>query len=396
MNEFVQQFSESVRDDSFIQLVLSSPVKDIEPDTHKVSARPIELSSGCSIQFTRHEASRETHQNFAPSDATTEVERLFGTSFRHAHLFTTSADVMAKQKASGKLKLSRRTPSKQKPQSVEHNRSKQYLIPEGVPCPFLIEIGVMNAEGRVRASKYDKFRQVNRFLEFVEDVYSSLPQNGVLRVVDFGCGKSYLTFAMHHLLVQKHGRKVQMLGVDLKQDVIDDCRGIAERLECDGLEFIAANVEDIEPPGPVDLVVSLHACDTATDIALGRAVAWQAKAILSVPCCHHEFASKMNRDVLPPVQQHGILRERFAEIATDAYRAQMLEASGYRAQVVEFIDLEHTARNLLIRAVRRPNGEASADARNNANKLTEQLGINDPVLSQLLGKQLEPPTEPES
>ena len=391
MNEFVQQFSDSVLGGGFIQLVLSSPVKEVEPDVQKMSARPVELNSGPAIQFTRQEATREAHQNLPHAEAVAEVEQLFGTHFRHAHLFTTSADIKAKQRASGKLKLSRHAPTKTAA-SAEHNRSKQYLIPDGVPCPFLIEIGVMNSEGRVRAAKYDKFRQVNRFLEFVEDVYSTLPSSGVLRVIDFGCGKSYLTFAMHHLLVQKHGRKVEMLGVDLKQDVINDCRRIAEQLDCDGLEFKAANVADIEPSSPVDLVVSLHACDTATDIALARAVAWQARAILSVPCCHHEFASKMSGDLLQPIQQHGILRERFAELATDAYRAQMLEASGYKAQVVEFIDLEHTARNILIRAVRRGGNqtagmagiEAAASVRTAAGQFAAQLGISQPVLDALL------------
>ena len=388
MNEFVQQFSECVQASELIQLVLSSPVKNVEPNALKISARPVELSSGPAIQFTRHETARETHQNLAPTEAVTEVERMFGSHFRHAHLFTTSADIKAKQRTSGKLKLSRHAPTKNAT-SAEHNRSKQYLIPDGVPCPFLIEIGVMNSEGRVRAAKYDKFRQVNRFLEFVEDIYSTLPSSGVLRVIDFGCGKSYLTFAMHHLLVQKHGRKVEMLGVDLKQDVIDDCQRIGEQLGCDGLEFKAANVADIEPPGPVDLVVSLHACDTATDVALARAVAWQARAILSVPCCHHEFASKMSGDLLPPIQQHGILRERFAELATDAYRAQMLEASGYKTQVVEFIDLEHTARNLLIRAIRRGGNQAAdietaASARTAADQFAAQLGISQPVLDALL------------
>lgn len=385
MNEFVQQFSECVRAGELIQLVLSSPVKNVEPDALKISARPVELNSGPTIQFTRHEAARETHQNLSVEEAVLEVERRFGSHFRHAHLFTTSADVRAKLRASGKLKLSRHDPTKTAASS-EHNRSKQYLIPDGVPCPFLIEIGVMNSEGRVRAAKYDKFRQVNRFLEFVEDVYATLPSTGVLRVIDFGCGKSYLTFAMHHLLVQKHGRKVEMLGVDLKQDVIDDCRRIAEQLGCDGLEFQAANVADIEPSGPVDLVVSLHACDTATDVALARAVSWEARAILSVPCCHHEFASKMAGDLLPPIQQHGILRERFAELATDAYRAQMLEASGYKTQVVEFIDLEHTARNLLIRAVRRPEGKGTPGAQEAAERLAGQLGIELPELASLLGK----------
>jgi len=391
MNDFVQQFAECLQASEFIQLVLSSPVKNVEPNVQKISARPVELNSGVAVQFTRHEAGRETHQNLAAADAVAEVERLFGSHFRHAHLFTKAADFKAKLRASGKLKLARRAPTKTAA-SVDHNRSKQYLIPDGVPCPFLIEIGVMNSEGRVRAAKYDKFRQVNRFLEFVEDVYSTLPSTGVLRVIDFGCGKSYLTFAMHHLLVQKHGRKVEMLGVDLKQDVIDDCRRIAAQLGCDGLEFKAANVADIEPAGPVDLVVSLHACDTATDVALARAVAWQARAILSVPCCHHEFASKMTGDLLPPIQQHGILRERFAELVTDAYRAQMLEASGYKTQVVEFIDLEHTARNLLIRAIRRGSSrtagpadiETAISARTTANQLAAQLGISHPMLETLL------------
>ena len=390
MNEFVQQFSECVQGGELIQLVLSSPVKNVEADVLKVFARPVELNSGPAIQFTRHESARETHQNLAPTEAAIEVERLFGSHFRHAHLFTKSADIKAKLRASGKLKLSRHAPTKTVA-SAEHNRSKQYLIQDGVPCPFLIEIGVMNSEGRVRAANYDKFRQVNRFLEFVEDVYSTLPSSGVLRIIDFGCGKSYLTFAMYHLLVQKHGRKVEMLGVDLKQDVINDCRRIAEQLGCDGLEFKAAHVADIEPAGPVDLVVSLHACDTATDVALARAVAWQARAILSVPCCHHEFASKMSSDLLPPIQRHGILRERFAELATDAYRAQMLEASSYKTQVVEFIDLEHTARNLLIRAVRRSGNQtvgaadiAAANARTAANEFAAQLGVSQPVLDALL------------
>ncbi len=391
MNEFVQQFSECVRAGGFIQLVLSSPVKSVELEVLKISARPVELNSGPAIQFTRHEAARETHQNLPAEEAVLEVERLFGSPFRHAHLFTTSVVVKAKLRASGKLKLSQHAPTKTAA-STEHNRSKQYLIPDGVPCPFLIEIGVMTSEGCVRAAKYDKFRQVNRFLEFVEDVYSTLPASGVLRIIDFGCGKSYLTFAMHHLLVQKHGRKVEMLGVDLKQDVIEDCRRIAEQLGCDGLEFKAANVADIKPSGPVDLVVSLHACDTATDVALARAVSWEARAILSVPCCHHEFATKMIGDLLPPIQQHGILRERFAELATDAYRAQMLEASGYKTQVVEFIDLEHTARNLLIRAVRRVGSqtagpadiESAASARAAASQFAAQFGISHPVLDALL------------
>ena len=383
MNEFVERFTESAQRGHFVQLVLSSPVRSVEPNIQKISVRPVEVNAEVVVQFTRHEANRETHQNLTVQEAPREVLRLFGVHFRHAHLFTTSADVTAKMRASGKLKMLERPPTKTTV-STQHNRAKQHLIPDGVPCPFLAEIGVMNADGRVYSAKYDKFRQVNRFLEFVEDIYETLPESGVLRIIDFGCGKSYLTFAMHHLLVTMHGREVEMLGVDLKEDVIESCQGIARRLGCDGLEFKTADVNDIEPPGPVDLVVSLHACDTATDVALARAIAWGSRGILSVPCCHHEFASKMNHELLPSVHGHGILHERFAEMATDAYRAQMLEASGYRAQVVEFIDLEHTARNLLIRATRRPHSKVVGHPRDVADGLVSRLGVERPILADLL------------
>lgn len=384
MNEFVQLFSETVQADELIHLVLSRPVAGQDRDLVKVSVRPVELKTGRAVQFTFHEPARETHRNLAPDAAVTQVEQLFGSGFRQADLFAVTGDIRARLKASGKLKLARRAPTRTRP-SVEHNRSKKYLIPEGTPCPFLIEIGVMTEEGRVRASKYDKFRQVNRFLEFIEDLYSTLPATGVLRVIDFGCGKSYLTFAMYELLVRRHGRRVEMLGIDLKRDVIDDCRRIAGRLECDGLSFQVSDVADVEPSGPVDLVVSLHACDTATDIALAQAVSWQAGAILSVPCCHHEFASMIGGDRFRPLLQHGILRERFAELVTDAYRAQMLDACGYRTQVLEFVPLEHTARNILIRATRRDGEPHSDDARLAAEELLQPLGIHEPLLASLLG-----------
>ncbi len=389
MNAFIEQLAESLRRDTFVQLVLSSPVRNVEPKVQKLSARPVALGDRRAIQLTRQEAARETHQNLDPSEAVLEIDGLFGTSFRHAHLFTTSADISAKLRASGKLKMSERPPTKTAA-TTEHNRRKTYLIPEGLPCPFLTEIGVMSPEGRVYAPKYDKFRQINRFLEFIEEIYDALPADGPLRVIDFGCGKSYLTFAIHHLLVSIHGREVELLGVDLKQDVIDHCQEIADRLKCRGLTFQTADVNDITPEGRVDLVVSLHACDTATDVALAKAIGWGAGAILSVPCCHHEFASKMEQSALPAIHAHGILNERFAELTTDAYRAQMLEARGYRAQVVEFIELEHTARNLLIRAVSRRNRKPAPGAQERADALAAQLGVADPTLASLLSDETAP------
>ncbi len=386
MNEFIGRFAHSLEANEFIQLVLSSPIKTVEPKITKISVRGVELKSGYVLQFTRFDGAQELHENLNTEAALTMVGRLFGQHFRHAHLFTASEDVSAKQKASGKLKMLSAKPSKKR-SSNAHNRKKQYLIPEGEPCAFLAAIGVMNAEGHVYAPKFDKFKQINRFLEFVDDVYKSLPARGPLRVIDFGCGKSYLTFAIHHLLVNVYQRDVHILGIDLKQTVIEDCQGIARRLGCAGLEFRAGDIADLEPEGGVDLVVSLHACDTATDVVLARAVTWQSKVILSAPCCHHEFASKMDRCVLPAVHGHGILHERFAELTTDAYRSQMLEACGYRSQVIEFVDLEHTARNLLIRAVRRSTHQTDPTLRLKADEMVSQLGIADPILAQLIDTQ---------
>ena len=255
------------------------------------------------------------------------------------------------------MKFKRQPPTKS-PIETRHNRSKQYLIPDGTPCPFLIETGVMSDDGHVRKSKYDKFRQINRFLEFVEDVYGALPADGTLRVVDFGCGKSYLTFALHHLLTVIHQRDVAIIGLDLKQDVVEHCNATAAKLGCLGLRFVAGDMASFSPENGVDLSVSLHACDTATDVALARAVAWQASVILSVPCCHHELAATIARTALAPVQRFGILHERLAEAATDGLRATLLELAGYRSQVLEFISTEHTPKNLLIRATRR---ESPAD-----------------------------------
>ncbi|MDA1163331.1 MAG: SAM-dependent methyltransferase [Planctomycetota bacterium] len=363
MNELTAHFRTAIESDSLIQLVLSQPVRDdnaapspagVMPPTavDSVVIRPIDLKSERNLQFTFCEARRETHRNLPPDAAVAEVERLMKSQFRRGHLFTTDFDFTIKVKADGKVRAHQYPPSKQKSGSTDHNRRKHYLIPDGTPCPFLEEIGVMTTDGKVRKQKFDKFRQINRYLEFVEDVYESFPRTGPIRVVDFGCGKSYLTFALHHLLCRIHGRQVDIIGLDLKSDVVNHCNEIARKLNCDGLKFESGDMAGHLPLDSVDLSVSLHACDTATDVALARAIEWNAKVIFAVPCCHHEVASKLKTDFLAPIMRRGILKERFAELLTDALRADILEACGYRTQVLEFISLEHTPKNILIRAIR--------------------------------------------
>ncbi|MGZ0168195.1 MAG: class I SAM-dependent methyltransferase [Planctomycetales bacterium] len=363
MNELTTHFAEAIESDSLIQLVLSQPVRNdtstsSEPGcslpaaVEKIVVRPVDLKSGRNLQFTFCEARQETHRNLASEEAAKEVDILINGRFRKGHLFTTDFDFTVKVKASGKVRVHQYPPSKQKGVSTEHNRQKQYLIPDGTPCSFLEEIGVMTAEGNVRKQKFDKFRQINRYLEFVEDVYESFPRTGPIRVVDFGCGKSYLTFALHYLLNRVHGRKVDIVGLDLKTEVVEHCNEIARNLNCDGLRFEPGDMAGYSPLESVDLSVSLHACDTATDVALARAVEWNAKVIFAVPCCHHEVASKLNTEFLSPIMRRGILKERFAELLTDSVRADLLEGCGYRTQVQEFISLEHTPKNILIRAIR--------------------------------------------
>ena len=227
---------------------------------------------------------------------------------------------------------------------------KAVVLEEGKPVPFLKDLGVMTAEGAVVHARYDKFRQINRFLEFLEDVVPALPKGREIRIIDFGCGKSYLTFAMYYYLHELQGRDVRITGLDLKQEVIARCSALAKQYGYEKLEFLHGDIASYEGEDAVDMVVTLHACDTATDYALARAVQWGASVILSVPCCQHELNRQIRSEILEPALEYGLIRERMAALYTDAIRAQILENHGYRTQILEFIDMEHTPKNILIRA----------------------------------------------
>ena len=236
---------------------------------------------------------------------------------------------------------------------LEHNRRKHYILEEGMQIPFLQKLGVMTADGRVVRARYDKFRQINRFLEFIDDVLPELPSDRPIRILDFGCGKSYLTFAIYYYLHELKKRPVQITGLDLKADVIEDCSELAEECGYGDLEFLCGDIADYEGCSTVDMVVTLHACDTATDYALKKAVDWGASVILSVPCCQHELNRQIRNDLLSPVLSYGILKERMSALLTDGIRANLLEEQGYSVQLLEFIDMEHTPKNILIRAVKK-------------------------------------------
>lgn len=368
-----------------IQFVLSQPRQRGTAEVSKVTARIVHLKDGERIQLTHFRGTQQTHSNVLPIEARNTCCELLDSQFEKLHVFTTDADIVVKRQRDGTFAC-RTSPATKMLEEQPHNRTKQYLIPENIPCPFLIEIGVMNREGRVLAAKYHKFRQINRFLELVDDILPHLPQDREIQVVDFGSGKSYLTFALHHLLTQIRGRTVRIVGVDRKADVIRDCSRIANELQCCGLTFEHGDIAQFGSVGHVDLMVALHACDTATDAALAQAVRWQTGVILAVPCCQHELAAHLKPDpALAAISTHGILKERFAALATDALRANLLELCGYQTQVVEFIDLEHTPKNILIRAIRREHQTTRTDQLlENYQKLTALLGIETPYLHKAL------------
>jgi len=317
-----------------IQATFSSPWVRGSPS--KITIRPIQMKGKLCFQISEQREAQVFHQNVE----TIDWEELRA-CYSQGVVFTKQGDYHLL----GDKKITSKPPSKS-PLSLSHNREKQYLLKEGDTVPFLVELGIMNKEGRVYPQKMDKFRQINRFLEMVQDV---LPDQKNLHIVEFGCGKAYLTFSLYHYLVRK-GFQVKITGIDLKKEVIQFCQNLAGKISYN-IQFKEGEISQFSTPEKVDMVIALHACDTASDRALEKAVEFQAKTILVAPCCQKELYSKISSTSLEGMLKYGIIKERFASLATDAMRALRLEIAGYRTQVLEFIEAEHTPKNLLIRAV---------------------------------------------
>ena len=410
--EEIIQFLAGILNREFIRAVFSNPrVKD---NVVKAKLRPMEQKGEFLFQLESFTKTQAFHKNLTVEETKDELAKLLE-EFRQVQVETVSEDITVLISKKGKATIKRKRKKVQaKAADLSHNRKKKYILEEGIVVPFLQDLGVMTQDGKIVRTKMDKFRQINRFLEFVEDILPQLDKDRELTLLDFGCGKSYLTFAMYYYLHELKGYDIRIIGLDLKTDVILHCNELAKKYGYEKLTFLVGDIADYEGVDQVDMVVTLHACDTATDYALAKAVGWNAKVILSVPCCQHEVNKQLEKqrnlhlgkmksktevmevlemlgdqlasmeEVLGPIMDYGLLRERFAALVTDGLRAKRLESEGYETQVLEFIDMEHTPKNILLRAVKK--GSPAAKSRKEAEDCERFLKIQ-PTLGMLLAEQ---------
>ena len=364
------------------QIIISNPRRMAL--AQKVKIRPVLLKDQLNFQVTEYKGKQVFHENMEKAAVSAYIIKQMETSFGQMELnsFSKTVHVLVSKKGTVTVKQKAQK-NEVKPKELSHNRKKRYILEEGTAIPFLVDLGVQTKEGKIVNSRYDKFRQINRFLEFIQDIVEALPKGRELTIVDFGCGKSYLTFAMYHYLKVMKGFDIRVIGLDLKEDVIAYCNELKDKYGYDKMSFTTGDIKSYTGVDAVDMVVTLHACDTATDYALEKAVKWGASVILSVPCCQHELNYQMKNEELATVFKYGLLKERIAALVTDGLRAEMLEQCGYDTQVLEFIDMEHTPKNILIRAVKRNKvHEPDFEKYDNCCKA---LGV-DPMLGRLLKK----------
>lgn len=358
MDELRKLLQENLNID-FISATLSNPRN--KDAIQKVKVRPILKKDTLLFQLESFQNNQAFHENMEVEKA---CEKLLEhmENMKQMQLDTQGCSYSVLISKKGKVTIkSKLKKGDRKKINMSHDRKKKYVLEEEIPVPFLQDLGVMTQEGKIVHAKFDKFRQINRFLEFIEDILPELDKDRELTILDFGCGKSYLTFAMYYYLHELKSYDIRIIGLDLKKDVIRHCNELSEKYGYEKLKFLEGDIADYTGVNKVDMVVTLHACDTATDYALAKAVGWDAKVILSVPCCQHELNRQIKNEVLEPILKYGLLKERMAALITDGLRAEYLEREGYTAQILEFIDMEHTPKNILIRAVKNKKKKGQGD-----------------------------------
>lgn len=399
--EEIKEILEQYLDQNLFFVIMSN-TKQPEKIT-KSKIRPVMIKGQLFFQIEEFIGKQVFHQNKEKKETISYILKSMEENFKQFELDSlfVHGNFLVSKKGKITTKLKKKTQqqiqeNKDKNDNLSHNRKKQYVLEENIPVPFLVDLGVQTIDGKIVKSKYDKFRQINRYLEFVKDVLPNLPKDRTVTILDFGCGKSYLTFALYYYLKEVEKFDIRVIGLDLKEEVIKKCNQLAKRFGFDSLSFHVGDISNFTGIDKVDMVVTLHACDVATDYALEKAVKWGAEVIFSVPCCQHELHNQMNCKELESIMKYGLIQERMAALLTDALRANMLEEAGYDTQILEFIDMEHTPKNILIRAMKKHgrskmgkvnSGEISQAQRSSIHKEIDQVsaffGV-DPTLRKLL------------
>lgn len=345
------------------QIILSNSI-DVKKG-QKVKIKPVLIKKEFMFQTITYIGTQVFHENLSNESVIEFIMIQLSEQYRQMEIETTEvrATVLISKKGKVTIKKKLLTENFDKKIDLSHNREKQYILQEGTPVPFLVDLGVQTIEGKTVQSKSDKFKQINRYLEFIRDVLPQLPKDKEISIIDFGCGKSYLTFALYYFLHEKQNLQVRIIGLDLKQDVIEHCNQLRTKYGYSGLQFLYGDISTYTGADQVDMVVTLHACDTATDYALYKAVKWGAKVILSVPCCQHELNRQIDNEMMKPILKYGLVKERMSALITDAIRADLLENCGYETQILEFIDMEHTPKNILIRAIKKEQQDFTLDSK---------------------------------
>jgi len=371
MDKLLEILKNIIDNEELILLVLSNK-RNSEDMPKKVNVKMFHSKGEVNYQFENHFEKKVTHYNKSGAEAVDEVISLLA-GYKNISIYSANADYQVLCGKKGNVNIKKTVPTKKLENNIEHNKRKNYILQDMNKYDFLIELDIMTVEGKVKAQKYNKFVQINKYLEIISHSISALKKEKTINIIDIGCGKAYLTFALYYYLCKVQGFDVKITGVDLKQDVINSCNSLAKKLGYEKMEFVNGDIKDFNSSDDIDMVISLHACDTATDEAIIKAIEWNSKVIIAVPCCQHELFGKMNNEIFKPVQQYGILNDKLATIITDSIRGLVLQIKGYSVSIMEFTALEHTAKNVLIRA--EYTGKTDKKAQEQYKHLTEFWGV---------------------
>ena len=350
-NELKKQLENTIDKNSIESVSISNPLKKTEDKAFKIKTEPINLKGELKYQISEYIGQKVIHKNVDSENIFDEIINAMYDNFKQCNITANKycTILMNKKKQFTLTGVKENINSKMIPK--EHNKAKNYIISEGEYVDWMYQLGLMDKGGIVLKHRQKKFRQINKFLEMLKDIEREIPENSV--IVDMGCGKSYLTFAMYHYFNIINNKNVEIRGYDLKKDVVEYCNDLSRKFGFKNLKFYCEDIANIENTDErIAMIITLHACDTATDYAIYHGIRWGCRVMMNVPCCQHELFHQMKNDNMNIMLNHGIIKERFAALLTDSIRARIIEIMGYKVQVMEFIDMEHTPKNIMIRSVK--------------------------------------------